>query len=226
MKDQSQIDIQLDDFSKDTRVHVVSTHYLQAFAFLFPLLKNVAKEEFASTLFPFATWKNLFLSDREMNEEIRYVLDRKYAKSQVGNTLDKPRLLLKRKFHQNTQYTKENVKEGTQYDKIAQKPQAGIKQNVARNAKNIAAGRGHDMETMASMLDKVDENMMSSLCKTSTYQNFLRNAPKTFFNLKPDKDGKISFKGDLKPYTQMLVVALDKTTASLKQVHLGGEISV
>lgn len=48
--------------------------------------------------FPFAVWKNFYLSGRKLGDEFRYVFDRKFAKRYVGNTLDRPRLILKRNF--------------------------------------------------------------------------------------------------------------------------------
>lgn len=42
------------------------------------------------------------MSDRELSDEYRYVFDRKYADSQLGNTLERPRLVLKRSFIQAT----------------------------------------------------------------------------------------------------------------------------
>lgn len=55
------------------------------------------------TIFPFAVWKNIWMNNRELGDEFRYVFDRKYAERQLGNTLDRPKLLLKREFLQTTQ---------------------------------------------------------------------------------------------------------------------------
>jgi hypothetical protein len=38
------------------------------------------------------------MSNRELSDEFRYVFDRKYADRQLGNTLERPKLLLKRNF--------------------------------------------------------------------------------------------------------------------------------
>jgi hypothetical protein len=55
-------------------------------------------DTFAKTVFPFANWKNIYISNRELSDEFRYVFDRKYAERVLGNTLERPRLLLKRQF--------------------------------------------------------------------------------------------------------------------------------
>jgi len=43
-------------------------------------------------------WRNIFLSNRELSDEYRYVFDRKYAERYLGNSLEKPRLVLRRHF--------------------------------------------------------------------------------------------------------------------------------
>ena len=56
----------------------------------------------ASSMFNFAKWKNLLLSDRELSDEYRYVFDRAHAERNLGNTLDRPSMLNKRLFTRQT----------------------------------------------------------------------------------------------------------------------------
>ena len=67
---------------------------------------------YVKTVFPFANWKNIFISNRELSDEFRYVFDRKYAERYLGNTLERPRLALKRTFIQTTQISQEGLKQG------------------------------------------------------------------------------------------------------------------
>jgi hypothetical protein len=67
------------------------------------------------TEFPFAIWKNIFMSDRQLSDEFRYVFDRKYAERTMGSTLEKPLLLMKRNFVQTTRFDTENLASGTQF---------------------------------------------------------------------------------------------------------------
>jgi hypothetical protein len=55
------------------------------------------------------------MSNRELSDEFRYVFDRKYAERALGNTLDRPKLLIKRHFVQNTQISQEALKGGQSY---------------------------------------------------------------------------------------------------------------
>ena len=66
-------------------------------------------------VFPFAKWKNIFLSNRKLGDEFRYVFDRKFLKRFMGNTLDRPQLLLNRHKLRDTQFEEEKVESGTQY---------------------------------------------------------------------------------------------------------------
>ena len=76
---------------------------------LFEQMLNVSKENYSKIEFPFAIWKNFYLSDRELSDEFRYVFDRKYAKRQIGNNLDRPKLLMKRTFCQSTTFDGESL---------------------------------------------------------------------------------------------------------------------
>ena len=58
------------------------------------------------------------LSNRELSDEFRYVFDRKYAERALGNTLDRPKLLVKRQFVQTTQIVQEVIRGGQQYQQM------------------------------------------------------------------------------------------------------------
>ena len=62
-------------------------------------MQKMLNKSLVKTLFPFAMWKNIFMSNRELSDEFRYVFDRKYADRFQGNTLERPRLLLKRTYY-------------------------------------------------------------------------------------------------------------------------------
>jgi len=66
----------------------------------------------------FTQWKNIYLSNKTLNEEMEYVLLRKNHEEQIGNTLPLPSLLLKRSYIQDCYNEKEKLVEGTDYNKI------------------------------------------------------------------------------------------------------------
>ena len=53
---------------------------------------------FSMSKFTFAKWKNIYQSNREISDEIRYVFDRRKLDTQTGNLLERPSLLIKRNF--------------------------------------------------------------------------------------------------------------------------------
>jgi len=55
------------------------------------------------------------MSNRKLGDEFRYVFDRKFLKRFMGNTLDRPQLLLNRHKLRDTTFDDEVVRDGTQY---------------------------------------------------------------------------------------------------------------
>jgi hypothetical protein len=73
------VTIQLEDFSNTARVHVFATHFLPSMhSSMFIQLARLLSESGTKTIFPFAQWKNILMSNRDLSDEFRYVFDRKY----------------------------------------------------------------------------------------------------------------------------------------------------
>mmetsp|Transcript_11950 Transcript_11950/g.18461 ORF Transcript_11950/g.18461 Transcript_11950/m.18461 type:complete len:96 (+) Transcript_11950:172-459(+) len=78
-------------------------------------MEDAGHEEISITNFPFAKWKNMFEDNHNIGDEIKYVFDRANRENQMGNTLDKPSLLMKRNMIRTTTTEEENLKQGTNY---------------------------------------------------------------------------------------------------------------
>ena len=64
--------------------------------------------------------------------------------------------------------------------------------------------------------------MGSSEIKILEFQNFLRTPPLSLFNLVPQgENAEVSFTANLKPYTQLYVLAIDQNSVALRQLDLG-----
>lgn len=89
--DAETVSIQLANDSKFARVHVVADRYLPAFS-LFDDLGRVR----AAELYAFVPGRvdSVYVTGRNIGDEYRYILDRKYAQKFPGNTLERPSLLL------------------------------------------------------------------------------------------------------------------------------------
>lgn len=111
--------MKVEDFSSTARLHVYASHFLPMFPSVMYL--NISKQimdtvgSTSKTIFPFAQWKNILMSNRELSDEFRYVFDRKYAERYLGNTLDRPKLLLKRHLVQTTTVSEEVLRSGQEY---------------------------------------------------------------------------------------------------------------
>ena len=80
-------------------------------------IEKAALNKIAVTTFPFAKWKNMFEANQDIGDEIRYVFDRQKKENKMGNTLDRPTLLMKRNFTRTTETLEEQIKKGTEYSK-------------------------------------------------------------------------------------------------------------
>jgi len=161
-------------------------------------ITNNFKKQTLHSNHPFQNWVNIYLSNRQLHEEIQYVLDRKHLERYMGNSLEKPTLLLKRQFVRDTFTEQQNVKEGTQYDNIAA--------NVI----------GTNMIPQARMMDMCyGENLNSSRgCEPkswSSFHNFLSYVPVVLNNLKPDSQGNLIIpKLPLNRYSHLELIAVDE----------------
>eukprot|EP00347_Sterkiella_histriomuscorum_P022623 403337784 len=126
--------IKLEDSTKYTRVHIQANLFEQNMNPLnfLNIYKDIVAQSFSKTVFPFAMWKNIFMNNRELSDEFRYVFDRKYAERFQGNTLERPKLVLKRTLVGATQIDQEQLRSGTQFaqQQMTQEIQS-FSQNVA-----------------------------------------------------------------------------------------------
>lgn len=71
-----------------------------------------------SVTFDFAKWQNAYCDGKDLADEILYVINRKHQSDQMGNLLDTPSLLMRKKFVRNTETVQEKLNEGEKFDQI------------------------------------------------------------------------------------------------------------
>ena len=54
------------------------------------------KEDFFGKSYSFPKWQNIYKSGIQMGDELRYINDRKNLEEQLGNSLERPSLLMNR----------------------------------------------------------------------------------------------------------------------------------
>jgi predicted MPP superfamily phosphohydrolase len=97
------VNIKLENTSEKTRVFIIASYFLptnqrEMVQRMRQLIKLRAKPD----AHYFDGWKNAYLSNRELSKELRYVFDRRQAQRYQGNTLERPKLLVKRQFMRTT----------------------------------------------------------------------------------------------------------------------------
>jgi hypothetical protein len=104
------------NFKSNPRVHIFGFTFMPNQSIeMYNTFKRVIQDNVSLNVFGFAKWKNIYISNRKLGDEFRYVFDRRYLKRYIGNTLDRPQLVLKRQFIRNTAFDMENIQGGSAY---------------------------------------------------------------------------------------------------------------
>lgn len=194
--------IQLAHATPDTRVHAVATRYAPEFRLYTRLAWARA---LSPTLFPLGPPESLYVSGRNIGDEYRYILDRRYVRRFPGNLLERPSLLLNPWSRGVTDSAKE---------KLAADEALRSRQALARHARG-----GTRSEAMM-------ERSGPGTAQHDPALEFLGEAPGQFFNLVPDARGRIVIPAaELGHARQLRVLALSRDAAIQREaVRSGGEL--
>ncbi len=191
--DDKDLVIQLSNANKFARVHLFATRFAPAYAAGNHLAKVSQSEPYAIRTSPA---ESVYLAGRNIGDEYRYIIDRKYARKFPGNTLERPSLLL-------NPWVLRSTETGEQ---------------IAAVGDDFAAKGPPPASAMAR-----DELLAAGVARGGDFANldFLAEASAVFVNLVPDKDGKIVLKRDLLGAHQHLhVVACDPLSTTWRSVAL------
>ena len=151
----------------------------------------------------FSIWKNIYLSNRVLNEEIEYVLQRRNLENQLGNSLPIPSLLLKRAYKRDCVNEEEKLEGGENYER--EEAQLG-KGNIGGGRRGKDIGSGKEVNT--------------------DFYNFLKNSGYALNNIEPfninSKDEFAKFeitfnekeKDILKKYSYIQIILIDNKSIS------------
>ena len=148
---------------------------------------------------PFQEWKNIYLSNRTLNEEIQYVLERKNYEAKMGNSLEMPSLLLKRAFTKQSEIEEESLAKGSRYQKKDAEAQDKLTKKIAQK-EHI----------------KTDDSI-------SLFQDFISNVGVSMFNIKPKKDNQYEIDINNMNYSHLVLVVIDDKSASSNLITLADE---
>jgi hypothetical protein len=187
--------LRLRDVSPFTRVHVFATRYRPAFE-PFADLARVRDAELGG-VYP-AHAESAYLTGRNIGDEYRYVLDRKYQRKFPGNMLERPSLLLNPWAVRSTE-TGEQLAEGGEEFKGRGTPPASKPAPSESAAGGKSAAAGGDFADL----------------------DFLADTAAVVVNLVPDKDGVVRVRrADIGPHALIHVVAVDPLNTTSRTLAL------
>jgi hypothetical protein len=187
------------------QVHAFAYSYMPtALDSLIQSVKSLKASENAE-LFTLTANANVYLSEKNLGDEIKYVLERKRKHTFMGNTLEKPSSLLKRHFVRETNQDQEQLNAERDYGDSL-KRRAAQKQNLDR----IGA-----------------RNVSSTSYSINNLNTFLGCSGWSEFNIQPDESGKVSFElPDSTCLGTLVIIIKDKKNSIIEKRSLKSEEKV
>lgn len=195
---EADIAIQLRNASKFARVHVFATRYQPAFS-AFADLSKVRDAELDG-VYP-AQAQTVYLAGRNIGDEYRYVIDRKYQKKYPGNMLERPSLLLNPWVVRQTETSEQVSAAGEAYGRSeAPKPSMA----APSPATTATTAEGGDFANL----------------------DFLAEAATVELNLLPDKDGIVRVPNkSIGSHAMIHVVAVDPLNTTVRSMTMPEKVS-
>lgn len=182
--DNDELHVEIGNPNESTRVHVIATHFMPSFDAYraFGTVTDVEPQQITNPFRP-----SIYIEGRDIGDEYRYILDRKYAEKFPGNMLTRPSMLLNPWAVRETQNNQEELQRGSEF------------------------GQGDDASGSRSGREESDREGGGYLVDESTL-DFLDQKAAIAWNLKPDDDGKIVIeKSALEGKQHVRLIVLDRT---------------
>jgi hypothetical protein len=209
-------------YKNNPRVHMFGVNFMPNSGLKdFKEVERLMAGNIALDVFKFASWKNAYLPTRELGDEYRYVFERKFLERFIGNTLDRPQLVLKRNKIRETQFDQESLTNGQLYQNRDVETFADFE---SRNCIPMAANFAPMMKQQVAFggfSQPFGANSCLGLRSNTTYlaqtqyksfMNFLQNPAFIGSNLHPDAEGNIEVEFEADKYSTILILAMDDQT--------------
>ena len=188
-----QLKVQLEGATTFTRVHVFATRYQPAFR-PFRELGIIRDAEPMSYTVPAVIAQ--YVAGRDIGDEYRYVLDRKYADKLPGNMLRRPSLLLNPWAIRDTETGQQMAEDGAAFEPSTSAPTSKLDRKTGGSLRGKGTGDSANLD-------------------------FLQNASAVLVNLRPDKNGVVSVPMQkLAPHQHLHVVAVDPQSTIYRQLSV------
>ena len=189
------IKVRLKNSSTFARVHVLATRFMPAYS----ASSNLGRVTFLEPdAVPLKKPESIYLSGRDIGDEYRYILDRKYAKRFPGNMLKRPGLLLNPWALRKTETRLQEAQAGRSWGRrgrtAAKRPSRAHRRPVRK-----AAARADRFANL----------------------DFLAQPTVLLANLEPDDKGEVTVsRKQLGPHQQLHIVAVDPQNTVCREVAL------
>ncbi|MDB5388519.1 MAG: hypothetical protein JWM11_4165, partial [Planctomycetaceae bacterium] len=186
--------VKLQNATKFTRVHVFATRFVPEYDVFAKLSRVRAAEPY---LFQQSPAESVYLTGRNIGDEYRYIIDRKYAPKFPGNTLDRPSLLLNPWAVRSTETGEQQAGDGGEFAASEGKPQSAAERGTPPGPTSAPAGGN-----LANL-------------------DFLAQASAVMVNLVANEAGVIEIKSDaIGSHQHIHVVAVDPVSTTYRSIAL------
>ena len=192
-RDDKELHIRVENASKLTRVHVFASRFYPSFD---PYQAFSKVREIEPLLLRTSATHSFYMEGRDLGDELRYILDRAYAKKYPGNLLERPTLMLNAWPMRSTETSTQTAARGSDFQRSQDEPQEKM-------------SRGDGKTTLAQGLTD-----FANL-------DFLTEPAVLLANLQPDEQGRITIPlEDLGPHQHIHIVAVDPITTVYRSIAL------
>lgn len=187
--DGNKVRIQILNPTQSIRVHVFATRFEPAFGAFTNLGNVVTREPYLRLL---TDPESLYVVGRNIGDEYRYVIERRYSKKFPGNMLNRPGLLLNPWVVHDTETGEQEARQGGDFAPSPATPESAV-----------AGGEASEVSREGQLTDAAN-------------LDFLAETSIVLANLVPNDKGLIEFdRKDLGPHQDLVIVAVDgEETAS------------
>jgi len=193
--DKEALVVRLENASKFARVHVFATRYMPEYSAYTNLGASFAEPFFVRV----PKTDSLYVVGRDIGEEYRYILERKYAKKFPGNMLARPSLLLNPWAIRRTETSTQEAAEGEEFLRRQARSFGGRGGGAKAKQASQAAGAGAFFANL----------------------DFLGEGTAVVVNARPDEKGVVTIKrADLGAHQQFRIVAVDPENTAYRELSL------
>lgn len=191
---ESKLVVQLRNVSRFTRVHVCASRYLPEYDAYNHLSEVRGAEPY---MFRQTPAESVYLTGRNIGDEYRYIIDRRYATKYPGNMLQRPSLLLNPWAVRETETGQQRARGGDRFGKGGGRPESSAEREAAAGVKAAPESR-HFADL-----------------------DFLASSAGVMLNLVPDEEGLVQIPREALGENQHVrVVAVDPINTTYRTISL------